>query len=111
MAVNGACCCSTPCRSRTSRGFGRRGPLLSRQTATLEYPPASLAECIKTLRARFDRKNRELGIAGPNAVEVFRVTAWGSVPTMARLRADFPPMLPDAIDLTALEQRLKLWNR
>lgn len=74
-------------------------------------PPASLAEWIETLRARFDRKNRELGIAGPNAVEVFRVTAWGSVPTMARLRADFPPMLPDAIDLIALEQRLKLWNR
>ena len=40
-------------------------------------PPSSLAEWKATLRARFDRKNRELGIASPHAMEVFRVTAWG----------------------------------
>lgn len=73
-------------------------------------PPASLAEWMMTLRARFDRKNRELGIKGASAMEVFRVTAWGTVPTMAQLAADFPNMLPTASNLAALEERLRLWS-
>jgi hypothetical protein len=74
-------------------------------------PPASLEEWTKTLRARFDRKNRELGIPAPQAVEVFRVTAWGAVPKLPQLLADLPPLLKDAGDLEALGQRLQLWGR
>ena len=40
-------------------------------------PPASLAEWSAILRARFDRKNRELQIETTNAVEVFRNPAAG----------------------------------
>jgi len=73
-------------------------------------PPASLAEWNTTLRERFDRKNRELGIDSPHAMEVFRITAWGTVPTLARLRADFPATGGAASNVAALEQRLRRWN-
>jgi LmbE family N-acetylglucosaminyl deacetylase len=73
-------------------------------------PPGSLAEWKATLRARFDRKNRELDIDSPHAMEVFRVTAWGRVPTLAQLTADFPAMVGAASNLTALEQRLRHWH-
>jgi len=74
-------------------------------------PPRNLAEWDKTLRARFDRKNRELGIASPHAIEVFRVTAWGAIPTLAQLIADFPALCREASNLRPLGERLKLWNQ
>lgn len=74
-------------------------------------PPKNLAEWRQTLRARFDRKNRELGIASPHAAEVFRVTAWGAVPTFAQLIADFPALFREASNLKRLEERLQLWNQ
>jgi LmbE family N-acetylglucosaminyl deacetylase len=73
-------------------------------------PPKSMAEWAATLRARFERKNRELGIQSTGAVEVFRVTAWGAVPTLAQLKNDFPGMLSGSSNLAALEDRLKLWS-
>jgi LmbE family N-acetylglucosaminyl deacetylase len=73
-------------------------------------PPNDLTEWRQTLRARFDRTNRELGIISPHAAEVFRVTAWGAVPTLAQLRADFPPIFDAASNLAALDQRLRQWN-
>ena len=73
-------------------------------------PPKTMAEWAATLRARFERKNRELGIQSDHAMEVFRVTAWGAVPTLAQLKNDFPVMLPGSSNLAALEDRLKLWN-
>ncbi len=73
-------------------------------------PPKSLAEWSGMLRARFQRKNRELGIRLPHAVEVFRITAWGIVPQLERLVSDFPPLLPEASDLDQLAVRLKLWS-
>ena len=76
----------------------------------VQTPPASLTEWQVTLRERFDRKNRELGIDSPHAMEVFRVTAWGVVPTLAQLTADFPPMFAAASNLAALEQRLRQWS-
>src|SRR6266542_1887531 len=74
-------------------------------------PPNSLADWSKILRARFDRKNRELGIPGTRAVEVFRVTAWGIVPQLEQLIADFPPFLRGASSLEPLAVRLKLWGQ
>jgi hypothetical protein len=72
-------------------------------------PPASQEEWAAILRARFDRTGRELGIASAHATEVFRVTAWGAVPTLAQLQADFPPFAP-ASNLDALDRRLRQWN-
>jgi len=74
-------------------------------------PPQSLAEWTTTLRARFDRTNRELGISGNHAVEVFRVTAWGAVPAMSQIRWEFPSLMGNAPNLTALEKRLELWGQ
>lgn len=74
-------------------------------------PPQSLAEWRKILRARFARKNRELGIDTVHAVEVFRVTAWGVVPSLGNLVADFSPLLQQATSLDALDGRLQLWSR
>jgi hypothetical protein len=51
--------------------------------------PKSMEDWSKTLRARFDRKNRELSLATAHAVEVFRVTAWGVVPTLDQLMGIF----------------------
>ena len=73
-------------------------------------PPASLDEWKATLRARFDRHNRELGLDTPHATEVVRITAWGAVPTMAQLRRDFPSLMETSPNLEALERRLRLWG-
>jgi LmbE family N-acetylglucosaminyl deacetylase len=73
-------------------------------------PPATLAEWTTTLRARFDRKNRELGLKTEHAVEVFSVTAWGAVPTLEELVRDFPPLLTRASALEPLAHRLDQWR-
>jgi LmbE family N-acetylglucosaminyl deacetylase len=70
-------------------------------------PPASLTEWNATLRARFDRKNRELGLASPHAMEVFRVTAWGAVPTLDQLLSDLPPVAREFSALEVLGKRLE----
>jgi hypothetical protein len=72
--------------------------------------PDSLEEWTTTLRARFQRKNRELGLATDRAVEVFRVTAWGAVPTFEQLLRDFPPLLTNVRDLEPLARRLARWR-
>lgn len=73
-------------------------------------PPKSIAEWKTTLRARFDRKNRELGISSAHAMEVFRVTAWGAIPTLAQVETDFPEFARSASNLAALDARLRQWN-
>jgi LmbE family N-acetylglucosaminyl deacetylase len=73
-------------------------------------PPKDPAEWEQTLRARFDRKNRELGIASAHAMEVFGVTAWGTVPTLRQLINDFPACYREASNLKRLEARLELWS-
>jgi LmbE family N-acetylglucosaminyl deacetylase len=73
--------------------------------------PASLSEWKKTLRRRFDRKNRELSIASQHAVEVFRVTAWGIVPGFNQLLNDFPNILTEASNLESLKGRLAVWGQ
>ncbi len=72
--------------------------------------PACLEDWAITLRARFNRKNRELGIKTEHAVEVFRVTAWGAVPTMEQLQSDFPTMFREASSLNQLAARLSQWS-
>jgi hypothetical protein len=72
--------------------------------------PQSYADWRITLRQRFDRKNRELGIQSGRAVEVFTVTAWGTVPDFAQLCQDLPNILPKASHLDRLKARLDLWS-
>jgi len=74
-------------------------------------PPSTPAEWSTILRARFDRRNRELGIESTQVVEVFRVTAWGTIPKLGQLLSDFPPVMAKASNLRELEKRLELWNR
>ena len=74
-------------------------------------PPQSMEEWAASLRARFDRKNRELGLPAGRAAEVFRVTAWGVVPDLQHLLTDFPPLLTGAGHAPGLAARLDLWSR
>ena len=73
-------------------------------------PPANLAEWTQTLRQRSLRQNRELGIRTDRATEVFTVTAWGEVPTIEQLVADFPSLNRDASHLDRLAERLARWR-
>lgn len=72
--------------------------------------PTSLDEWSTTLRRRFLNQNRELGLDSERATEVFRVTAWGAIPKMEQLLADFPPLMGHCSDLEGLEQRLARWR-
>lgn len=73
-------------------------------------PPKSLAEWSATLRRRFERKARELGLPDQRAAEVFTVTAWGETPDSCQLLGDFPKVWAEASRLDALEKRLALWK-
>ena len=72
--------------------------------------PADLAAWRQTLRARFDRKRRELNLPAGGAIEVFTVTGWGEIPDPDRLLRDFPNLLPDPARHAALRQRLHRWR-
>jgi LmbE family N-acetylglucosaminyl deacetylase len=72
--------------------------------------PRDFEEWRRTLRARFDRKNRELGVEAKNALEVFTITAWGEVPEFERLISDFPNLAPAASHLTKLKRKLDRWR-
>jgi LmbE family N-acetylglucosaminyl deacetylase len=69
-------------------------------------PPATLTDWTAALHARFERRNRELGITGARVMEVFRVTAWGTVPSLDQLLADLPPVSREFSALEALGRRL-----
>ena len=73
-------------------------------------PPKSPADWAKTLRARFDRKSRELGLATKHAMEVFTVSAWGEVPAPNELLADLPGICREASNLERLKSRLGPWR-
>ncbi len=72
--------------------------------------PRSPEEWSATLRARFDRKNRELNLPTRLAMEVFRVTAWGEVPTVEQLLKDLPVFHPEFSRLDVLRDRLRGWR-
>jgi LmbE family N-acetylglucosaminyl deacetylase len=71
--------------------------------------PIDLEAWRRTLRTRFDRKNRELGVSSGSALEVFTITGWGEVPSYEVLLRDFPGLLPAASNLQALQGRLARW--
>lgn len=70
-------------------------------------PTADLAAWKAKLRQRFDRQSKELGLPTGTAHEVFTVTSWGVVPSLAQLQRDFPSMVPDETRYRKLEARLQ----
>jgi len=72
--------------------------------------PRSAAEWAKTLRRRFERRNRELGIDFPRPVEVFTVTAWGRIPPLEQVMKDLPNVVREVSNLSALKARLGRWQ-
>ena len=73
-------------------------------------PPKSIEDWSKTLRRRFERRARELGIQSKRTVEVFTVTAWGEVPAFNQLVADFPQWVANKSNLARLKRRLARWR-
>ena len=73
--------------------------------------PTSPEQWSAALRARFDRKNQELGIATNRVTEVFTVTAWGDVPSYEQLLRDLPNVVPEASHLARLRERLSRWRQ
>jgi LmbE family N-acetylglucosaminyl deacetylase len=72
--------------------------------------PGSIDDWRATLRHRFEKKNRELGIRSAHAFEVFTVTAWGEVPSADRVLGDFPGLDAGASNLDALRRKLAVWR-
>ncbi|MHB1306771.1 MAG: PIG-L deacetylase family protein [Limisphaerales bacterium] len=72
--------------------------------------PRDVSAWQATLRQRFDRKGHELGLPVGRAFEVFTVTAWGEIPTTARLIQDLPALDPEASHLDQLELKLARWR-
>jgi LmbE family N-acetylglucosaminyl deacetylase len=72
--------------------------------------PANLQDWAVTLRARFERENRDVGIHASRVYQVFTVTAWGEVPRLEQLLNDFPGVSLEFSNLTQLRQRLARWG-
>jgi len=70
-------------------------------------PVKSLTEWKEILRQRFRRQQSELGLPLDRAVEVFTVTAWGTVPTVEQLERDFPGLIQIPSYAERLRQKLQ----
>ena len=69
-------------------------------------PPKNLEDWSQTLRRRFERQNQKLGIQSNRALEFFNVSAWGAAPASGQILRDFPPIFPEASDLSRMEERM-----
>lgn len=54
--------------------------------------PEDFNDWRRQLRERMNRQQTELGLDPSRAMEVFTVTAWGEIPDLDRIQADFPPL-------------------
>lgn len=72
--------------------------------------PRSKEDWGRILRAKLRARNREMGLASGRLHEFFTVTAWGEVPDLAQIRADFPGLSDEFCRFEALEKRLKRWR-
>jgi LmbE family N-acetylglucosaminyl deacetylase len=72
--------------------------------------PRDLDDWSKTLRARFLRQNRDVGIESDHVHEVFTVTAWGEVPRYEQLLSELPAVAERFSNLPRLRQRLARWR-
>ena len=72
--------------------------------------PASLEAWKPQFREVLSRRKNALGIQTPGIFEVFSVTAWGVVPTLANLIRDLPGLSREASRLDRLAARLDGWQ-
>lgn len=72
--------------------------------------PRSFEEWSETLRARFTRRNREMGVDSPRIHEFFTVTAWGEIPGEGQIERDFPNLSREYSNLERLRERLSRWR-
>jgi LmbE family N-acetylglucosaminyl deacetylase len=68
--------------------------------------PKSLEEWTIALRKRMEARQRKLGVESGRLLEFFMVTAWGIVPSHEQILTDFPNIVPEASNLSALKERL-----
>lgn len=73
-------------------------------------PPDAVEAWRDMLRARFERRNVELGLERTPLAEVLTVTAWGEVPSADQLAHDFPGLLKDRARWARLKKRLQQWR-
>jgi len=71
--------------------------------------PASFSDWRCTMRERFVRFSRDVGVEAERALEIFTLTAWGEVPTFEQLLTDLPNILPQASHLDRLREKLARW--
>ena len=72
--------------------------------------PKTRAEWEEILRARFERKNRELNLPLGRAHEVFSVTAWGRVPSLEEIARDIPGLRRELSAWDELRGKLERWG-
>ena len=72
--------------------------------------PDSLADWTDQMRQRLAKRNAILGIVSSVPAEVFTVTAWGALPSVAQLKSDFPQLLSEACHFGRLEEKLNRWS-
>ncbi len=75
----------------------------------MDYP-RSIDEWRVTLKRRYTKRNEELGLADRPMAEFFTVTAWGEIPTLERLKADFPNLITPPEVESRLAKRLTRWQ-
>jgi hypothetical protein len=73
-------------------------------------PPKTIDDFRETLRRRYLKRNREMGIPSNRVFEYFTVTAWGEVPTLEDILRDIPNIVPEFSQLAPLQARLKRWR-
>lgn len=72
--------------------------------------PRSMDDWRLTLRTRFSRRNREMGLPHERIHEFFTVTAWGEIASIERIRTDFPGINEASSRLRELAARLARWR-
>ena len=73
--------------------------------------PSSAEEWQGILRQRFRARAAAFGIEDERPLDLFMVTAWGTVPTLAQLQRDFPDLVSDPERLGRLARRLQEWGK
>jgi LmbE family N-acetylglucosaminyl deacetylase len=66
----------------------------------------SLEEWSEILRARFAKKNRDLGLDTQRFLEFFTLTGWGSIPSYETLLADLPPLFASGSKLEQVRRKI-----
>ena len=69
--------------------------------------PYNLAEWTDLSRQRSEEFKTKFGIKAKGAIEVFTVTAWGSIPNYENLLDDFPNIITSASNLDELKKKIE----